>query len=67
MKLPWAEPPQPAGCTLGRAGVARSAPVAQQIHVEFQRCIGRRQGNHLVMQLLKRRARPEQTEARSDS
>ena len=49
------------------ARVARPAAVAQQVDVQLELGAGRRQPQHLVVQLVERRARPQQAQPRPDA
>ena len=51
----------------GRARVARAPAVAQQVHVQLELGALGRQPQHLVVQLVERRARPQQPEPRADA
>src|SRR5581483_10404844 len=57
-------PPERAVGAGGAAGVARASPVTEQIEVQLELLAGRREREHGVMQLLKRRAGTEQPEPR---
>src|SRR5688572_2201139 len=62
-----ASAPQRTARALGRAGVARAAPVAQQIHVQLQLLARRGEGEHRVVQLLERRAGAQQAQPHADA
>jgi hypothetical protein len=51
----------------GVAGVAGAPTVAQEVDVELQLLPGRREGEHLVVQLLEWRPGPKQAKARADA
>src|SRR5215207_1658202 len=62
-----AHPQQRALPARGPPGVAGAAPVAEQVDVQLDLAAGRRQPQHLVVQLLERRAGAEQPEPRADA
>src|SRR5204862_101881 len=62
-----AHSPQGAGPAGGPLRVARPPAVAQQMHVELELGAARRQREHLVVQLVEGRARPEQPQAHADT
>jgi hypothetical protein len=45
--------------------MAGPAPVAQQVHMELELLSGRREGEHLIVQLLEGRTGAQQAQTRS--
>src|SRR4051794_33043268 len=61
-----AQPEQRALLAPRPARVARAAAVAQEVHVELELAAAGREREHRVVELLERRARAEQAQARPD-
>jgi hypothetical protein len=47
--------------------MAGTSTMAQEIHVQFELGAGRSEGEHLIVELLERRARAQQSEACGDA
>src|SRR4051794_31189427 len=62
-----AHPAQRATGAVRSARVAGAAAVAQQVHVQLELLAGRREREHLVVQLLKRRTRSQQVQPHADA
>src|SRR5207245_1607426 len=63
----WTHARERAAFAVGHTRVAGPPAVAQQVHVQLQLLSRRRQREHLIVKLLKRRPRPQQTQTGPDA